>query len=67
MKTKPEYTISGMDIVGWYNLLHGFSPSKDLTLAEILADIFEMNPQIYHLIERDLRLTNPDRFYPMET
>jgi hypothetical protein len=67
MKPKPEYKISGIDIAGWYNLLFSNSPPKDLTLAEILAEIFEKNPQVYHLIERELRLTNPDRFYPMET
>jgi hypothetical protein len=54
-----------IDVDGYYYILFGIHPSKDLTLAEILADIFERNPQIYNMIERDLRLTNPDRHYPI--
>lgn len=64
---KNTYKVSGIDIAGWYDLLHGHPPPKDMSLGEVLANIFDKNPQIYHLIERELRFTNPDRHYPMET
>jgi hypothetical protein len=53
------------DMAGYYYILFGKHPPKDLTLAEVLADIFDRNPQIYHLLVNDMRRTNVDACYPI--
>ena len=54
------------DIFGYYYILFGYHPPNDLTLAELLADIHDRNPQIYTLLAHDLRRTNADDCYNFE-
>tara|TARA_R100000656_G_scaffold124922_1_gene104372 strand:- start:1774 stop:1950 length:177 start_codon:yes stop_codon:yes gene_type:complete len=51
------------DVAGYFYILFGKHPPKDHTLAEILADIYDRNPQIYDTLVHDLRKTNADKCY----
>jgi len=56
----------GLDVRGFYYVLFNRDPPEDLTVGEILAEIHDRNPQIYDLLEKDLRRTNVDKLYPIK-
>jgi len=56
----------GPNVGEFYYILFGVHPPEDLTLSEILAEIYERNPQVYDMLAYDLRRTNVDKLYPIK-
>tara|TARA_Y100001963_G_scaffold67935_1_gene94669 strand:- start:242 stop:430 length:189 start_codon:yes stop_codon:yes gene_type:complete len=50
----------------FYYILFGVNPPSDFTLAEVLAEIYERNPQVYDMLAHALRRTNVDKLYPIK-